>query len=105
MTFGAVRDFLYMFPRRNLPFNLHWPGGSAEIFPWVFNVADMSFGEDQSRIRKHNAPQVMAVFRHIALNLLQLTKAKMKGMSIKRLRKVAGWDDETLSLILSQKFS
>ena len=41
MTFGAVRDFLYMFPRRNLPFNLHWPGGSAEIFPWVFNVADM----------------------------------------------------------------
>ena len=68
-------------------------------------VLDMSFGEDQSRIRKHNAPQVMAVFRHIALNLLQLTKAKMKGMSIKRLRKVAGWNDETLSLILSQKFS
>lgn len=41
ITFGAVRDFLYLFPRRNLPFNLHWPGGSPEIFPWVFNVADM----------------------------------------------------------------
>ncbi len=41
ITFGAVRDFLYMFPRRNLPLNLHWPGGSTEIFPWVFNVADM----------------------------------------------------------------
>lgn len=41
VTFGAVRDFLYMFPRRHLPFNLNWPGGSTEIFPWVFNVADM----------------------------------------------------------------
>ncbi len=41
VVYGAVRDFLYMFPRRNLPFNLHWPGGSTDIFPWVFNVADM----------------------------------------------------------------
>ena len=37
---GAVRDFLHMFPRRELPFGLHWPGGSSEWFPWVFNVAD-----------------------------------------------------------------
>ena len=41
VTFGAVRDFLYIFPRRNLPFGFHWPGGSTELFPWVFNVADM----------------------------------------------------------------
>lgn len=68
-------------------------------------VLDMSFGEDQSRIRKQNAPQVMAVLRHIALNLLQLTKAQMKRQSVKRLRKIAGWDNATLSLILSQKFS
>ena len=37
---GAVRDFLHMFPRRELPFGLHWPGGSSEWVPWVFNVAD-----------------------------------------------------------------
>lgn len=72
--------------------NLHW-------------VLDMSFGEDQSRIRKHNAPQNMAIVRHMALNLLQLTKETMKRMSIKRLRKIAGWDDMTLSVILGQRFS
>jgi hypothetical protein len=68
-------------------------------------VLDMSFGDDQSRIRKENAPQVMAVMRHIALNLLQLTKAQMKRQSIKRLRKMAGWDNRILSCILQQKFS
>lgn len=39
---GAVRDFLHMLPRWNLPFGLGWPGGATEIFPWVFNVADVS---------------------------------------------------------------
>lgn len=68
-------------------------------------VLDMSFGEDNSRIRKQNAPQVMAIIRHIALNLLQLTKNQMKRQSIKRLRKMAGWSDPILSSILSQKFS
>jgi predicted transposase YbfD/YdcC len=68
-------------------------------------VLDMSFGDDQSRIRKENAPQVMAVMRHIALNLLQLTKTQMKRQSIKRLRKMAGWDNQMLSYILQQKFS
>ena len=65
----------------------------------------MSFGDDQSRIRKENAPQVMAVIRHMALNLLQLAKAQMKRQSIKRLRKMAGWDNNMLSYILQQKFS
>ncbi len=41
ITFGAVRDFLHLFPRRNLPFGWSWSGGSREIFPWVFNVADV----------------------------------------------------------------
>lgn len=41
LLFGAVRDFLYMTPRWHLPWGLRWPGGSDELFPWVFNVADM----------------------------------------------------------------
>ena len=41
VSVGAVRDFLHLFPRRELPFGLHWPGGSDQWFPWVFNVADM----------------------------------------------------------------
>ena len=39
--FGVVRDFLHLFPGKHLPGDLKWPGGSPEIFPWVFNVADM----------------------------------------------------------------
>jgi len=41
LVFGAVRDFLHMLPRWQLPFGVHWPGGSTEVFPWVFNVADV----------------------------------------------------------------
>lgn len=41
LVYGAVRDFLHMLPRWQLPFGLRWPGGNAEIFPWVFNVADV----------------------------------------------------------------
>jgi hypothetical protein len=36
----------------------------------------MSFNEDYSRIRKGNAPHVMAIIRHLALNLLQRGKPK-----------------------------
>lgn len=68
-------------------------------------VLDMSFGEDQSRIRKENAPQCMAIIRHIALNLLQSQKNSMKRQSIKRLRKMAGWSDDVLSAIISHSFS
>ena len=41
ILFGAVRDFLHMTPEWNLPFSWHWPNGSTELFPWVFNVADV----------------------------------------------------------------
>lgn len=47
----------------------------------------------------------MAVSRHTALNLLQLKKAQMKRQSIKRLLKMAGWDNAILTSILSQNFS
>jgi signal peptidase II len=41
LAYGAVRDFLFLAPRWHLPFGWHWPGGSAELFPWIFNGADM----------------------------------------------------------------
>ncbi|MSR33321.1 MAG: signal peptidase II [Phycisphaerales bacterium] len=41
LAYGAVRDFLFMMPRWHLPFEFHWPGGSTELFPWIFNGADM----------------------------------------------------------------
>ena len=61
-------------------------------------VRDTSFAEDASRIRKDNAPLALATIRHIALNLLQA--AKQKRESLKRLRKKAGWDNQTLNRIL-----
>ncbi len=41
LVYGAVRDFLHMLPRWKLPFDWSWPGGNSEVFPWVFNLADV----------------------------------------------------------------
>jgi lipoprotein signal peptidase len=41
LLFGRVRDFLHMLPGWKLPFGLAWPGGSGEVWPWIFNVADV----------------------------------------------------------------
>lgn len=42
ISYGAVRDFLHMLPRWKLPFGWRWPGNAtSEVFPWVFNVADV----------------------------------------------------------------
>lgn len=61
-------------------------------------VLDVEFGEDDSRIKKDNAPENLAVIRHIALNLLRQNQ-KFKG-SIKNKRNRAGWDNNYLRQIL-----
>lgn len=76
---------------------LHW--GIENQLHWVL---DMSFGEDQSRIRKDNAPTNVAIIRHAALNMIR--QAKKKRMTIKLMRKAAGWDDSVLTDILAQVF-
>ncbi len=38
---GRVRDFMHLFPDRHLPFELSWPGGHTELFPWIFNTGDV----------------------------------------------------------------
>ena len=76
---------------------LHW--GIENQLHWVL---DMSFGEDQSRIRKGNAPSNVGIIRHAALNMIR--RSKKKRMSIKRMRKAAGWDDVLLTDVLAQVF-
>ena len=71
----------------------HW--GIENSLHWVL---DMGFGEDQSRIRKGNAPGNIAVIRHAVLNAIRLTKPKR--LSIKQMRKLAGWDNCTMATIL-----
>jgi len=65
-------------------------------------VLDMSFGEDQSRIRKGNAPTNVAIIRHAALNMIR--QVPKKRISVKSMRKAAGWDDSLLSEVLAQVF-
>jgi predicted transposase YbfD/YdcC len=65
----------------------------------VHYILDVTFDEDASRIRTGNAPQNVAVVRHIALNLLQSTPDKKR--SIRRKRLAAAWDDDYLIKILT----
>ena len=72
----------------------------------------MSFNEDASRIRIDNAPENLAIIRHIALNLLKQEKTLKVGVKNKRKKrtarseetselgrsKQAGWDDKYLLL-------
>ena len=65
-------------------------------------VMDIAFRDDDSRIRHGNAPQNIAVIKHVALNMLQANKRKRD--SIKGLRKVAARDHSRMHNILQQTF-
>lgn len=67
--------------------NLHW-------------VLDVTMNEDGSRVRTDHAPENLNMTRHIALNALQEMKKSIKGMSIKGLRKLAGWCDKTFEKLI-----
>lgn len=61
-------------------------------------VLDVTFGDDQSRLRKgHGAPN-MATMRHFALNLV---RSATDRRALKSRRKLAGWDTTYLQTILS----
>ena len=72
----------------------HW--GIENSLHWVL---DVSFREDESRIRKENAPENFAVLRHIALNMIKKETTVKKSIKLKRLR--AGWDNDYLLKVLS----
>ncbi|HEX9718208.1 MAG TPA: ISAs1 family transposase [Ramlibacter sp.] len=60
---------------------------------------DVSFGEDQCRVRIGHAPENLSRLRRIALSLLkQETKVCKLGIKNKRLR--AGWDNDYLLRVL-----
>jgi predicted transposase YbfD/YdcC len=77
----------------------HW--GVENKLHWVL---DVSFGDDQSRIRKGNAPRNMAMIKKTVLNLLNIVKKTSPRLSLKRMRKMAGWDNTFLENILAAEF-
>lgn len=60
-------------------------------------MLDVHFAEDANRARLDNAPEILAILRKLALNLLQ---AHPEKMSIKQKIKAAGWDDSFLLSLL-----
>lgn len=71
----------------------HW--GIENRLHWVL---DMTFREDESRIRKDNAPHNAAILKHMALNMLKKTPSRQ---SIRLRRKSAGWDNQFLQSVLT----
>lgn len=72
----------------------HW--GIENSLHWVL---DVTMNEDQTRNRKDNGPENLALLRRLALNLARLepSKGSMKG-KLKR----AGWDNAFLAQLLTQ---
>jgi predicted transposase YbfD/YdcC len=62
-------------------------------------VLDLSFREDECRVRKDHGAENLAVLRHIALNLLSQEKTAKAGIKAKR--KIAAWDENYLLKVLA----
>jgi predicted transposase YbfD/YdcC len=67
--------------------NLHWQ-------------LDVSFGEDQARVRKGHGAENYSRLNRIALNLLKRDRSIKAGIKGKRLN--AGWDHDYLLRLISQ---
>lgn len=71
----------------------HW--GIENLGHWQL---DVSFGEDDLRLRKGHAPQNMSVLMRTALSLLKNEQTNTRG--IKSKRKKAGWNTAYLEKVL-----
>ena len=98
VTSRETRYYLSSLPASGREFSkavrAHW--GIENNLHWQL---DISFDEDDCRIRKDRAPENLAVVRHIALNMLQHEKTLKRGVKAKRLQ--AAWDDQYLTTVLT----
>lgn len=83
------RYFINSIPAEAKPFaravRSHW--GIENKLHWRLDVV---FREDDSRIRKGEAPAIMTTVRHICLNLFQNEPSKL---SVKKKMNKAAWND------------
>ena len=74
-------------PRGSIENSLHW-------------TLDVTFRENQRRVRKDHGPQNIAMLRQIGRNLLKNERTLKVGIQGKRLN--AGWDEDYLLKVLLQ---
>ena len=86
-SLGAKADVIGEAVRR------HW--GVENGLHWVL---DVSFREDECRIRKDHGPENVGMLRRLALSLLKKAAFLKGGIQTKRLQ--AGWNEETLTKVL-----
>jgi predicted transposase YbfD/YdcC len=72
----------------------HW--GIENRLHWSL---DVTFAEDQSRVRKDHSPLNVGMLRRLALSILRKDTSIKDSLRGKRLR--AGWDEEVLLKILT----
>lgn len=71
----------------------HW--GVENSLHWCL---DISFGEDDSRIRAGNAPENLAILRRFALSLIK--NDPLRKIGVKASRKRAGWSNDYMLHLL-----
>jgi predicted transposase YbfD/YdcC len=86
VEFGAARIMDFIRRHWEVENKLHWS-------------LDISFREDDSRVRTGHAPENLAPIRKMALNLLRLNKSKKCGAKTKRM--LCAVDTKFLSEILN----
>lgn len=59
---------------------------------------DISFREDECRVREANAAENLSIIRHLGMNLLKQEKSSKRSIKGKRLK--AGWDESYLRKVL-----
>lgn len=67
--------------------NLHW-------------ALDVVFNEDQMRKRRNNVAENFSIIQKLVLKILQEKKPLDKGVSLRRMRKKAGWSDDYILWLL-----
>ena len=72
----------------------HW--GIETTLHWSL---DVTFSEDQSRVRKDRGPENLAMLRRLVVSILQQDTSCKASLRGKRL--IAGWNDEALLKILT----
>ena len=72
----------------------HW--GIETTLHWSL---DVTFSEDQSRVRKDRGPENLGMLRRLAVSVLQQDTSSKASLRSKRL--IAGWDDTVLLKLLA----